>query len=186
MPTPHRPAAAFAAALIGLAALTGCSATASSPAPASSAPAATVLPATSNPIPTTGTKTGLAIADAIAENNTDPTTKAPVPDRIQFTLTNTTAQPMTGLQAYYTMKDTATGKTESYYQKLDGLTLAPQQSQTIYFDNGTGPGHYPENKYSLYRTSTNQVAITIEAAATGYAPATTGTTKSPGTGEKLD
>jgi hypothetical protein len=62
----------------------------------------------------------------------------------------------------------------------------PQQSQTIYFDNGIGTGHYPENKYSLYRTSTNQVTITIEAADTGYAPATTGTTKSPGTGEKLD
>lgn len=186
MHAPPRAAAALTAALAALTALTGCSTAAVGQAPATTAPAATVLPATSNPIPTTGTKTGLTITGAIAENNTDPTTKAPVPDRIQFTLTNTTAQPMTGLQAYYTMKDAATGKAESYYQALDGITLGPGQSQTIYFDNGTGTGHYPENKYSLYRTSTNQVTITIEAAAAGYAPTLATAVKSPGTGEKLD
>ncbi|QOI65576.1 hypothetical protein IG195_19365 (plasmid) [Arthrobacter sp. TES] len=84
------------------------------------------------------------------------------------------------------MKDTTTGATEAYYQKLDGLTLTPGQGTTIYVDNGTGPGHYPENKYSLYRSSPNEVTINIEAAAPGYAPAQGTATKAQGTGEKTD
>ena len=135
---------------------------------------------------TTGTKPGLTLTDAKAENNVDPQSKAAVPDRLQFTLTNTTTTPMTGLDVYYTMKDTKTGQAESYYQKLGGLTLTPGQKETIYFDNGSGPGHYPENKYSLYRNSTNEVTITILADAAGYATATGTAIKAPGTGEKLD
>ena len=152
----------------------------------SSAPAATVLPVTQNPITAIGTAAGLAIGKAIAEDNTDPQTNAAVPDRLQFTLSNSTPAPITGLEVYYTMKDASTGQAESYYQKLDGLTLAPATTATIYFDNGTGPGHYPENKYSLYRTSTNEVRISIEAAAPGLAPATATATKAKGTGEKID
>ena len=135
---------------------------------------------------TTGTKPGLILTDAKAEDNIDPQSKAAVPDRLQFNLTNTSTTPMTGLDIYYTMKDTKTGQAESYYQKLDGLTLAPGQKETIYLDNASGPGHYPENKYSLYRSSTNQVTITILAHATGYATATGAATKALGTGEKLD
>lgn len=135
---------------------------------------------------TTGTKTGLTITDARAEDNVDPQSKAAVPDRLQFTLTNTTTASMTGLDVYYTMKDTKTGANESYYQKLDGLTLAPGQKENVYFDNASGPGHYPENKYGLYRSSTNQVTITVLADAAGYASATATATKAPGTGEKLD
>ncbi|MCB5283361.1 MULTISPECIES: hypothetical protein [unclassified Arthrobacter] len=154
--------------------------------PSSAAPAATVLPVTKNPITATGTAPGLTISKAKAEDNTDPQTNAAVPDRLQFTLSNSTAAPLGGLEVYYTMKDAGTGQTESYYQKLDGLTLAPDTSATVYFDNGTGPGHYPENKYSLYRTSTNEVKISVEAAAPGLAPATATATKAKGTGEKID
>jgi hypothetical protein len=161
---------------------------AGAPAPGttSTAPAATVLPVTKNPIANTGTAPGLTIGKAKAEDNTDPQTNAAVPDRLQFTLSNSTAAPVSGLEVYYTMKDASTGQTESYYQKLDGLTLAPDTSATVYFDNGTGPGNYPENKYSLYRTSTNEVKISVEAAAPGLAPATATTTKAKGTGEKID
>jgi len=154
--------------------------------PSSTAAAPTVLPVTTNPIKVTGSKPGINISNAIAENNTDPQTKAPVADRLQFTLTNSTTAPISALEVYYTMKDSTTGQTESYYQKLDGLTLAPGQNTTMYFDNGTGTGHYPENKYSLYRTSTNEVRISIEAAAPGFAPATATATKATGTGEKID
>lgn len=180
-------AAVLVAALIALgiwAFAGGGGAPSAQPSTAASAPA--VLPVTANPITNTGTKPGLTITAAIAENNVDPKTQAPVADRLQFTLTNTTSTPMTGLEVYYTMKDTTTGKTESYYQKLDGLTLAAGKGETIYFDNGTGTGHYPENKYSLYRSSTNQVNISIETSTSGFAPATATAVKSPGTGEKLD
>ncbi|MDP9989212.1 hypothetical protein QMY03_09410 [Arthrobacter sp. KFRI-F3372] len=183
------PLGAFLAALLigvliwqsSTSALTGPGAGASA---AASAP--TVLPVTSNPIAGTGTKTGLSITGAMAEDNIDPSTKAAIGDRLQFTLTNTTDTPLTGLEVFYTMKDTATGATESYYQKLDGTTLAPGQSTTIYFDNGTGTGHYPENQYSLYRSSTNEVRISIEAAVPGYAPAQATATKAQGAGEKAD
>ena len=67
-----------------------------------------VYPTTTNPITATGTKTGLTITDVMAENNVDPTTKAALADRLQFTLTNTSTAPMTGLEVYYTMKDTTT------------------------------------------------------------------------------
>jgi len=180
-------------ALIVIAALAGIliwqgTSGAGAPAPGASSavPAATVLPVTKNPITNTATTPGLTVTNAIAENNTDPQTNAPVPDRLQFTLANSTPGTLSGLEVYYTMKDTTTGQTESYYQKLDGLTLAPNTSATVYFDNGTGPGHYPENKYSLYRTSTNEVKINVEAAAPGLATATATATKAKGTGEKID
>ncbi len=160
--------------------------TAPSAQPSSTATAPAVLPVTSNPMTTTGTEPGLEIAQAMAENNTDPQTGAAVADRLQFTLTNASTAPVNNLEVYYTMKDSTTGQTESYYHKLDGLTLAPGKSTTVYFDNGTGPGHYPENKYSLYRTSTNEVQIRIEAAAPGFAPAAATATKAQGTGEKID
>ncbi|POH72498.1 hypothetical protein [Arthrobacter glacialis] len=181
-----RPATILVAALIALASLAACGSSALPNQPVGTASVATVLPVTSNPMKTTGTKAGLTVTGALAENNVDPQSKAAVPDRLQFDLTNTTTAPMTGLDVFYTMKDTTTGKTESYYQKLDGLTLAPGQKETVYFDNGTGTGHYPENKYSIYRNSPNQVTITITAGATGYATATGTATKSAGTGEKVD
>lgn len=186
MKTILRPAAIVAAALIALGSLAACGSNGLPNQPVGTASAVTVLPVTANPMTTTGTKAGLTVTGAMAENNVDPQSKAAVPDRLQFDLTNTTTAPITGLEAYYTMKDTTTGKTESYYQKLDGITLAPGQKETVYFDNGTSPGHYPENKYSIYRNSTNQVTITLTAGASGYAPATGTATKSAGTGEKVD
>ncbi|ALO66677.1 hypothetical protein AS189_09450 [Arthrobacter alpinus] len=186
MKTLHRCASLLVAALITLGSLAACGSSTLPNQPVGTASAVTVLPVPTNPMKTTGTKPGLTVTGALAENNVDPQSKAAVPDRLQFDLTNTSTAPMTGLEAYYTMKDTTTGKTESYYQKLDGITLAPAQKETVYFDNGTSPGHYPENKYSIYRNSTNQVIITITAAATGYVPATGTATKSAGTGEKVD
>ncbi len=129
---------------------------------------------------------GLEIAQAMAENNIDPQSGAAVADRLRFTLTNASTAHVNNLDVHYTMKDSTTGQTESYYHKLDGLTLAPGKSTTVYFDNGTGPGHYPENKYSLYRISINEVRIRIEAAAPGFAPAAATAVKAQGTEEKID
>ncbi|MBW4096193.1 MAG: hypothetical protein HIU81_12945 [Acidobacteria bacterium] len=184
-----RAATLMAAALIAVAPLAACGAsTAAAPAsqPGSSASAPAVLPVTSNPMSTSGTKPGLSLTNAIAENNVDPKTKAPVADRLQFTVTNSSPDTVSGLAVYYTMKDVTTGKTESYFQKLTGVTLKAGQAQTIYFDNGQSVGHYPENKYSLYRSSTNKVTIAVQVGASGYATATGTAVKSPGTGEKLD
>lgn len=166
--------------------ITGCQSTAQpSSAPAASSSASTVLPVNSNPITNTSTTPGLAITAAAVEDNVDPAGK-PIGDRLQLTLSNTTDTTLNGLEVYYEMKDAKTGQTEAYYQALGDLTLAPKSQTTIYFDNKTGPGHYPENTFSLYRSSKNQVDFTIEVSASGVKIATATATKSTGTGETAD
>ena len=142
-----------------------------------------VVPVDHNPIQNTATQAGLAISNAMVENNVDPTTGQAISDRLQFTIKNNSTQTMQNLEAYYTMKDAKTNQSESYYQKLSGLSIAPGKTQTVYFDNGTGPGHYPENRYSIYRTSQSAVNFTIEVSAPGFQPAYAHAQKGPGTGE---
>jgi hypothetical protein len=175
----------LAAALIGL---LGCQASpntaggAGNQAPAASADASapTVLPVTQNPITSTGDKSGLGIKDPMVENNVDKATGAELEDRLQFTITNSTAEEVTGVEVFYTMTETPTGKKESYYQKLDGLTVPANGEATVYFDNETGAGHYPENKFSIYRTSAAEVKFDIEASAPGFAVARAATAKEEG------
>ncbi|ADU49172.1 hypothetical protein [Intrasporangium calvum] len=187
--------------LLTAAALTGCASTSTSPpgpgtaaASASTAPTAgstaggtsVVLPVTANPIANTATDPTLQITYAAVEDNVDPSTKKAISDRLEITLKNTGTKPLTGFEIYYEMTDLTTGTKEGYYQKLDGLTVAAGTEQTIYFDNETGPGHYPENQFSIYRSSTNQVDFTIQVSASGAKIATGTATKSVGTGEKSD
>lgn len=181
----NRTAVAAIATLSGALLLAGCG---SSPSPLTftSAPASVVLPVPSDPIVNTATAPTLSITYAAAENNIDQATGATIADRLEMTLKNTGTTPLTGFEVYYTMTDARTGKKESYYQKLTDLILAAGQASTVYFDNKTDPRHYPENSYSIYRTSTNQVDFAIQASATGAKIATATATKSPGTGEKVD
>ena len=165
--------------------LAGCG---SSPTPLTftSATASVVLPVSSDPIVNTATAPTLSITYAAAENNIDPVTNKNIADRLELTLKNTGTTPLTGFEVYYTMTDTKTGKSEAYYEKLSGMVLAAGQASTVYFDNKTDPGHYPENAFSIYRTSNNQVDFAIQVSATGSKIATATATKSPGTGEKVD
>lgn len=148
-----------------------------------SQPSVRVLPVSSNPIQDSGQQTGLVIKSAAAEDNTDPVTKQAIGDRLQITLENTSTQTIANVEVYYTMKDKKTGQTESYYQKLTGFSLAPNEIRTVAFDNETMAGHYPENKYSLYRSSHNEVEFTIQVSAPGFRSATGSAHKSAGTGE---
>ena len=142
-----------------------------------------VLPVPSNPIVNTSTTPGLEITAAKAENNVDPVTKKDLSDRLMVTLKNTSSKTMSNLEAFYEMTDTKTKQTEGYYQALTGFTLAPGATGTISFDGEAGVGHYPEDAYSLYRTSTNEVVIAIEVSAPGFAPANSQAVKAVGTGE---
>ncbi len=165
-----------AAALVGLVACeasqgTGSEARTESPAASGSTSGPAVLPVAENPITNTGTKKGLAISETMVENNVDKASGKEVSDRLQFTIKNSSAEQITGVEVYYTMTETPTGKTESYHQKLEGLTLAPDTEATVYFDNESGEGHYPENKFSIYRTSPNEVKFDIEVSAPGFAVA---------------
>ncbi len=145
-----------------------------------------VLPVANNPIQNNATANGLAITAAQVENNVDPATSKAIPDCLQIQLKNTSNQTMSNLEIYYSMTDSKTGAREGYYQKLDGLSLAPGQTRTIFFDNGNSPGHYPENKYSIYRTSPNEVRFSIQVSAPGFKPAAARAIKGPGTGEQSD
>lgn len=144
-----------------------------------------VLPVTTNPITNTSTMPGMTIVSAAAEDNVDSAGTA-ITDRLQITIRNTTGNPLTNLETYYVMKDTTTAASEAYYLPLDGLTLAPNAETTISFDNETGAGHFPENTFSLYRSSTNQVDFTIQVSANGVQIANGTATKGAGTGEQAD
>lgn len=146
----------------------------------------TVLPVTSNPIVNTSTDPVLKITKIAVQDNVDPATGKAIGDRLQLTLQNTGSTPLTGLEVYYEMTDKKTGQKEAYYQKLDGLQIAAGKDSTVFFDGKTGAGHYPENKFSLYRSSKNKVDVTVEVSAPGAKIATATATKDAGSGETHD
>ncbi|MET3768638.1 hypothetical protein ABIB15_001320 [Marisediminicola sp. UYEF4] len=171
-------------------ALAGCQST--TPAPASSQAAGSgtsagaVLPVDSNPIANTSTAPGLTIVSAAAEDNVDPDTQAPIDDRLQVTVKNDTSSELSTFEIYYVMKDVTTGQSEAYHQALDGFTLPAGATSTLSFDGETGPGHFPENTFSVYRSSKNQVDFTIEVSAAGVQVANATATKGSGEGDAAD
>ena len=173
----------FLCAIVSGALLTACQGNGSTNSSAALSTGAKVLPVASNPIQNNSTVSGLIITNAMAENNIDPATNQPIPDCLQLELRNTANQPMNSFEIYYKMTDSKTGAAENYYQRLPGLSLAPGQTTTIFFDNQKSAGHYPENKYSIYRTSSNEVRFTIELSTPGFKPAFSQAIKGPGTGE---
>ena len=174
--------------------LAGCQAVTTSgaappPTSASSTAAATpgsVLPVAANPISNTSTAPGLSITAAAVEDLVDPATGKAMDDRLQITLANSTSSPLTNVEIYYQMTDVTTQQSEGYYTALAGVTIPAQGETTVYFDNGTEPGHFPENMFSLYRTSTNQVDFAIQASADGVQVANATASKGAGTGEQPD
>ena len=174
-----------AAAATAAAAAPAASAPAAS-APAASAPAGVVLPVSSNPIVNTATAATLEISFAGVEDLVDPATGKAIDDRLMLTLRNTGTTPLTGLEVYYEMTDIVTGATEAYYQKLDGVSIPAGQETTVYFDNTTDPGHFPENEFSIFRSSTNEVDFAIQVSAAEAKIATATAVKAIGTGEKVD
>jgi hypothetical protein len=173
--------------VIGLA---GCQAAsqapASSQAPSGSASTGSVLPVDANPIVNASTVPGLTIVSAAAEDNVDPATKASIKDRLQVTVRNDTTTQLSSFEIYYVMTDITTKQSEAYYQALSGFTLAPGAETTLSFDSETGPGHFPENTFSIYRSSKNQVDFTIEVSAAGVQVAKGTATKGSGAGDAAD
>jgi hypothetical protein len=131
----------------------------------------TVLPIRSNPIHNGSTARGLSISKVLVENNISPTTGKAAPDHIEVTLKNSTNKPVGNLGLYYKVSDPRTGDTEGYFTKLTGVSIAAGGSSTVHFDNMPGRGHFPDNKYSLYRTDKNALVINVEASTPGLKPA---------------
>ncbi len=145
-----------------------------------------VLPVDSNPIVNTSTAQGLTIVKAAAEDVVDPATKADVTDRLQVTVRNDTTSELTSFEIYYVMTDVTTGQSEAYYQALTGFTVAPGATGTLSFDGESGAGHFPDNAFSIYRTSKNQVDFTIEVSAAGVQVASATATRGSGEGDAAD
>ena len=145
-----------------------------------------VLPVEKNPITNTSIEPGLEVLSSAVEDNVDPVTGAPIADRLQIELGNNTGKDLTGFEVFYTMTDITTGQIENYYQALTGYTLKANSTATIEFDGSPSAGHYPDNAFSLYRTSANQVDFEIEVSADGVKPATGSATKGPGAGDAAD
>ena len=176
-------------ASLSVVALAGCQG--SSPAPASSSAASgstttAVLPVNSNPIVNASTSPGLTIVSAAAEDNLDPSTNAAITDRLQVTVRNDSTSELSSFEIYYVMTDVTTGQSEAYYQALTGFTLAAGATSTLSFDGETGAGHFPENTFSIYRSSKNQVDFTIEVSAAGVQVANATATKGSGAGDAAD
>jgi hypothetical protein len=153
---------------------------------ASLSQASVVLPVDSNPISNASTTPGLTIVSAAAEDNVDPTTKDAIDDRLQVSVRNDSASELTAFEIYYVMTDVTTGRAEAYYLDLMGFSLPANSEATLSFDGETGPGHFPENQFSIYRTSPNQVDFTIEVSAAGVQVAHATATKGSGIGDAAD
>ncbi len=99
---------------------------------------------------------------------------------------NDTTSELSSFEIYSVMTDVTTGQSEAYYQALPGFTLAAGATGTLSFDGENGPGHFPENTFSLYRSSKNQVDFTIEVSAAGVQVANAAATKGSGGGDAAD
>ena len=187
---------ALLGATVAVATLAACSAGTPAASSASTTPASTtqaaatssevVLPVDTNPISNQAVHPDLEVVSAAVEDLVDPSSGQAIDDRLMLTLHNNGSQELSDFEVFYTMADAVTGVTESYYQRLDGFVLPAGAEDYVYFDNKTDPGHYPENQFSLYRSSVNQVDFSIMVSANGSGVAQATTVKSEGTGEKVD
>jgi hypothetical protein len=153
---------------------------------ATSAQQGTVLPVEENPIQNTSTDPLLEVTYAALEDNVDPATGDAIDDCLELTLSNTGAQPLTDVEVYYEFTDVTTGQREGYHQELEGLEIPAGGEETVFFDNQTDPGHYPENEFSIYRSSVNQVDVAVQVSAPGAKIATATASKEAGTDEEED
>lgn len=146
-----------------------------------------VLPITTgNPITNNAVAPGFVIASAIVENNTDPITKQITNDHLEITLKNTSAKDITQFETYYSVKDLVANVSDAYYTKLTGFVLKAGETKTFHFDNTGQADHYPENKYSVYRTSKNAMQFDVTISAPNYKIQTITIKKDKGGTEKVD
>jgi len=175
-------------ALAGALVLSGCSSSSKETAPTevASSTSKPIVPVVENPIVNTSEVAGISITSAMVQDNVDPVTKKAITDRLLVTVVNTGSTPVIGFEIFYSMTDSVTKVAENYYLPLTGFELKAGETGYLNFDGKTGVGHFPENKFSLYRSSTNEVTFKIQLSANGYKVATATAVKDKGTGEKVD
>jgi hypothetical protein len=145
--------------------------------PAAGAP---ILPVAANPIANTSTEPGLTITQVLVENNVDPATGRDAADHLEIALTNDTDRELTGFEVYYMITDLVTGDAEGYHCKLAGFSIAPGASRSVHFDDTGQVDHYPDNPFSLYHLSMNEMQVDVTVSAEGVMPQTATVKKDAG------
>ena len=143
-----------------------------------------VLPVTTNPIKNTSTVKALEISSILVENNVDPKTKKTTDDHLEVALKNTGNSALTNAEVFYTFTDTKTNDTENYYLKLpSSFTIPANNTRIAHFDNTGAVDHFPVSDFSLYKTSTNALDVTVTVSAKDSAVQTTTIKKDAGGAE---
>jgi hypothetical protein len=145
-----------------------------------------VLPVTANPIANTATASGLKILQVLVENNTDPATGKDAPDHLEIALQNDGQQELSTFEVYYEITDLTTGAKEGYYRKLEGFTIPAGGTRVVHFDNTGEIDHYPDNEFSLYHLSLNELQVDVQVSAAGVAPQSASVKKDAGGDENPD
>jgi len=145
-----------------------------------------IVPGTyKNEIKNISTTNGLSILSGLVENNVDSNNKV-VDDHLELVLQNISQKDMSNFEAYYTVKDLTTGKSEGYYKKLEGFVLKIGETQTIHFDNKTGTNHFGINKDGIYFTSKNKLQFDVQISTPEFKIATLQIIKDAGGAETKD
>jgi hypothetical protein len=145
-----------------------------------------VLPVASNPITNTSTTPGLIIEEVLVENNVNPATGKDAADHLEIVLRNESDQEMTGFEVYYEITDLTTEAKEGYHSKLEGFTIPSGGERVVHFDDTGEPDHYPDNEFSLYHLSMNELQVDVTVSAAGFAPQTASVKKDAGGDENPD
>ena len=142
-----------------------------------------VLPVTANPIVNTSTAPGLTIVKMQVEDNVDPATGGDAPDHLEIALRNDSSAELSGFIVYYEITDLVTGAKEGYCSALTGFTIPAGGERAAHFDRTGAQDHFPDNEFSLFRASLNEMQFDIIVSANGVAPQTASVTKDAGGNE---
>ena len=107
-------------------------------------------------------------------------------DHLEISLKNTGGRDIILQDAFITITDKASSARESYYVDLKKYSLKPGVKNTMHFDNGAGPGHFPGNINGLYRTAADGLIFDVFLHSNGFAPIKIQVEKAPGTAEIAD
>ncbi len=138
-----------------------------------------------NQIKNAATTSGFSIVSGLVENNVDTQGKI-TDDHLELLIKNTSAKDMTNFEAYYTVTDLLTNKTEGYYKQLTGLVLKSGESKSIHFDGKSGVDHFGVNKNGIYFTSQSKLEFDIQVSTPGFQVAHLKVTKDAGGAELKD
>lgn len=142
-----------------------------------------VLPVAANPIVNPSTAPGLTIVQLLVENNVDPATGGDAADHLEIALRNDSSSELSGFVVYYEITDLVTGAREGYCSALAGFTIPAGGERVAHFDRTGAPDHFPDNEFSLYHASLDEMQFDVTVSATGVAPQTASVTKDAGGNE---